>query len=161
MLRITDIQDGHVDWQTVPYCVCADVEKYKLHNDDIVFARTGATVGKSFLIKDVPRNAIFASYLIRLRAKEGTLPQFLYYFFQSPDYWDQIKGHAVGAAQPNVNGSKLAALKIPLPPLAEQKRIVKKLDALSDNVRKLRDLQTRQLADLKELKQAILREVFA
>jgi len=161
LLRITDIQNGLVDWNTVPYCKCDTVYKYQLTGGDIVFARTGATVGKSFLIKDVPNKVIFASYLIRLRVKERVSPEFLYYFFQSPDYWNQISAGQVGMAQPNVNGTKLAQIKIPLPPLAEQKEIVKKLDALSEKVRALQALQAAQAADLKALKQSILHEAFA
>src|SRR5579863_8852429 len=72
-LRITDIQNSHVDWDTVPYCPIAtsDLPKYKLAEGDIVFARTGATTGKSYLIAEPP-DAVFASYLIRvqLSAKE-------------------------------------------------------------------------------------------
>lgn len=67
-LRITDIQDDCVNWDSVPYCKIesADLPKYRLASGDIVFARTGATTGKSFLV-DEPPEAVFASYLIRLR----------------------------------------------------------------------------------------------
>ncbi|MDO9538367.1 MAG: hypothetical protein Q7J68_08645 [Thermoplasmata archaeon] len=66
-LRITDIQNGSVNWNEVPYCDIddTDIPHYKLNSGDIVFARTGATTGKSFLIKGCP-DSIFASYLIRL-----------------------------------------------------------------------------------------------
>jgi type I restriction enzyme, S subunit len=77
-LRITDIQDDHVDWKSVPYCeiATADLSKYRLASGDIVFARTGATTGKSFLV-DAPPNAVFASYLIRLRLLDKKLlPEF-------------------------------------------------------------------------------------
>ena len=159
-LRITDIQNGNVDWKNVPYCFCNDIEKYQLKNGDIVFARTGATVGKSYLIKDSPKNAIFASYLIRLRATEKTLPDFLYYFFQSPDYWRQITQGQVGGAQPNVNGTKLAKIKFPLPPLPEQKKIVKYLDSLSEKIRKIQALQSVSEKELKLLEKGILNEAF-
>jgi len=161
LLRITDIQNGKVNWETVPYCICPTVEKYELRAGDLVFARTGATVGKSFLIVDVPKDVIFASYLIRLRAREKIMPEFLYFFFQSPDYWYQITMGQVGMAQPNVNGTKLVQIKIPLPLLAEQEKIVKKLDALSGKVRALQELQSSQSADLKALKQSILHEAFS
>ena len=85
-LRITDIQNGKVDWQTVPYCRCDDVDKYRLRPGDIVFARTGATTGKSFLTTETPEPAVFASYLIRLQPKEEVLPEFLYWYFQSSKY---------------------------------------------------------------------------
>ncbi len=67
-LRITDIRDDHVDWDQVPFCKIqsADIPKYRLAAGDIVFARTGATTGKSFLVDESP-DAVFASYLIRLR----------------------------------------------------------------------------------------------
>jgi len=66
LLRITDIQEGRVDWDTVPYCQCSNPDQYRLRANDIVFARTGATTGKSFLIRNCPE-AVSASYLIRLR----------------------------------------------------------------------------------------------
>ena len=54
LLRITDIQDGKVDWNAVPFTTVNDPEAYLLKTGDIVFARTGATVGKSFLITETP-----------------------------------------------------------------------------------------------------------
>ena len=91
-LRITDIQNGAVDWQLVPGCKISINEETAntLKSGDIVFARTGGTTGKSFLIKEPPR-AVFASYLIRLRPSSLTTPAYLYVFFQSNEYWKQIK----------------------------------------------------------------------
>ena len=139
-LRITDIQENGVDWQSVPFCECSekDLKQYSLARGDIVFARTGATTGKSFLIKDTPEKTVFASYLIRVRSNQKLVdPDFLSCFFQTPEYWQQISDSAVGAAQVGVNGSKLAELKLPLPPLTEQKRIASLL-ARADRLRKLR-----------------------
>jgi type I restriction enzyme S subunit len=120
-LRITDIQDGRVDWRNVPHCECDDgvAARAALSKGDIVFARTGATTGKSFLIQECPVGAVFASYLIRVRP-DPLVPEFLFGFFQSPTYWRQIRSMAEGAAQPGVNASKLAALLVPIPPLATQ-----------------------------------------
>src|SRR5690554_6303273 len=131
-LRITDIQNGNVDWNKVPYCEIneKEVEKYLLKENDIVFARTGATVGKSFLIKSKIPNSVFASYLIRLQLSDKALPSFIFLFFQSNDYWSQIKKISAGIGQPNVNAQKLGNLKIPLPPLPEQKKIVAKIEEL-------------------------------
>ncbi len=71
-LRITDIQDNSVNWDSVPYCPIKDNEKqkYLLKEGDLVFARTGATVGKSFLIRGNIPSAVFASYLIRIILNE-------------------------------------------------------------------------------------------
>ncbi|MDD4531441.1 MAG: restriction endonuclease subunit S [Candidatus Pacebacteria bacterium] len=126
-LRISDIQNGIVSWNDVPYCKCDKVGKYLLRDGDIVFARTGATVGKSFLVKNIPQSSVFASYLIRLRLKDLVIAEFLYAYFQTDYYWNQIMGEESGAAQPNVNGSKLSGLKIPVPSLEVQKKIVTKL----------------------------------
>lgn len=159
-LRITDIQGGKVNWEKVPYCKCNEVKKYQLAKGDIVFARTGATVGKSYLINEVPADSIFASYLIRLRVLDSALPNFLYYFFQSPDYWQQITDEQIGMAQPNVNGSRLAKIKIPFPSLTEQKKIVARLDSLSEKVNQLKKLQSATTADLSALSRSILHQAF-
>src|SRR5262249_23683880 len=116
-LRITDIQNGSVDWDSVPWCECtADAaERSRLKCGDIVFARTGATTGKSFLIRECPRDAVFASYLIRVRLRRDTEPRYVSHFFQTQDYWSQITTSARGVAQPGVNASTLKGLNIPLP----------------------------------------------
>lgn len=145
-LRITDIQNGIVEWKTVPWCECSDKElkASTIQIGDIVFARTGATTGKSFLIKNCPDNAVFASYLIRVRLNEKALPDYVSHFFQTPDYWGQISKNSRGAAQPGVNSTSLKTLQIPLPPLPEQKRIAAILDA-ADATRAKRRESLRQL----------------
>ena len=69
MVRISDIQDNKVVWDTVPFCMIEeqDIETYLLEENDILFARTGGTVGKSFLVEEVPLESIYAGYLIRTR----------------------------------------------------------------------------------------------
>ena len=130
LLRITDIQDNQVDWETVP---CTDfdenkVSSYILYDGDIVFARTGATVGKSYLIKGLNQKAIYASYLIRVQTFDMILPEYVKLFFESGYYWEQIELSSVGIGQPNVNGTILGNLNIPLPPFAEQSRIVTEME---------------------------------
>lgn len=162
-LRITDIQNNTVEWETVPYCKIDDskLERYKLQTGDLLFARTGATVGKSFLIKGNIPDAVFASYLIRVTAKkEKVYPQFLSYFFQAPNYWTQIIEGQVGIGQPNVNGTKLSELRIPLPPLPIQQAIVARLEALFSELDKgIEQLKTvRQ--QLRTYRQAVLKAAF-
>ena len=126
MLRITDIQDNKVNWNSVPY-TDFDVEKaknYLLQEGDILFARTGATVGKSYLVNSLAEESIYASYLIRVQVSHEILPQYIKYYFESGYYWEQITDSQVGTGQPNVNGTLLGELKIPIPPLFEQQRIV-------------------------------------
>ena len=161
-LRITDIQDGSVDWQTVPTCECDlnDQVKYRLESGDIVFARTGATTGKSFLIVECPEGAIFASYLIRVRPGKGVLSEYLAHYFYSPTYWEQISKSATGSAQPGVNASKLKKLQIPLPSLPEQKRIATFLDKLSSEKQTLVKTYETKIHSLTELKQSLLHQAF-
>lgn len=162
-LRITDIQDGSVDWDSVPYCAIdvAEAKKHQLEDGDIVFARTGATTGKSFLIKEPP-NAVPASYLIRLRLTgKKLLPQFLSLFFQTEAYWHSIEKGSSGSAQGGFNASKLGQLKVPTPPLEEQKRIVAVLDQAFAALDRARALAEANLADAEALFQAALQEMFA
>ncbi|MEH4625599.1 restriction endonuclease subunit S [Phytobacter diazotrophicus] len=132
-LRITDIQNGKIDWQGVPTVSLKEKEirKYALSDNDLVFARSGATAGKSILIKNAPTDAVFASYLIRITPnQEKIIPEYLSYFFLTPAYWEVVGLNAAGAAQPNINGTKLSEFIVPIAPREEQKRIVEKLDAL-------------------------------
>ena len=148
LLRITDIQNNHVDWDSVPFTDFDEdkVSPYLLNDGDIVFARTGATVGKSYLINGLNHKAIYASYLIRVQTFNSILPQYVKLFFESGYYWEQIELGSVGIGQPNVNGTILGNLNIPLPPLVEQQRIVgeiKKWFALIDQIEHGKaDLQT-------------------
>ena len=124
LLRITDIQDGKVNWETVPFTTVDEPDTYLLAKGDIVFARTGATVGKSFLIGETPYPSVYASYLIRIRLLDDILPEYIYQFFNSQCYWDQITDKSVGVGQPNCNGTSLKELLIPLPPKNEQIKII-------------------------------------
>ena len=147
LLRITDIQDGCVNWESVPFTNTDEPEKYLLHENDIVFARTGATVGKSFLITDLPYISVYASYLIRIRLINGISANYIYQFFNSYCYWEQITGKAVGVGQPNCNGTSLKELFIPLPPQAEQNRIV----PVANNLLKIVDVISSEQEKLSEL----------
>lgn len=131
-LRITDITKDGVDWESVPFCSpsSSDAAALNLKNGDIVFARTGGTVGKSHLIQSAPSNAIFASYLIKVRPENGAVNhEYLNLYFSSPTYWEFVTDNQRGAAQPNINGTTLGNLLIPLPPMAEQRRTVEMLIA--------------------------------
>nr|WP_321351511.1 restriction endonuclease subunit S [uncultured Methanoregula sp.] len=158
LLRITDIQDNNVNWATVPSCNISekDLPNYLLKSGDLVFARTGATVGKSFLIEGNIPESVFASYLIRVILKKNVNQKFIYYFFQSPHYWNQIEKQKVGAGQENVNSQKLSKIEIPLPPLPIQNQIV----AVLEQTKAVK--QQRQEADalMGALLQSAFREMF-
>lgn len=161
-LRITDIQDNKVNWDDVPYCKISvnDKNKYLLQQGDLLFARTGATVGKSFLIKTEIPESIFASYLIRVRIFSQVNVDYIAFFFHSPNYWEQIKESESGIGQPNVNGTKLAQLTIPLPPLSEQQRIVTRIEykfsEIDHGIEKLKMVRSQ----LKKYRQSVLKAAF-
>ena len=133
LLRITDIHDNSVDWFSVPGCEIGEkaLPQFKLEKGDILVARTGGTIGKSLLVQDVPVTVVFASYLIRVQGSHEIYDRYLKLFLESPIYWIQLQDGSRGAGQPNVNGQTLGKMLVPLPPLAEQHRIVAKVDELT------------------------------
>lgn len=162
-LRITDIQNGTVDWGSVPYCKISKENylTYKLNQGDIVIARTGATTGKSHLIQDAP-DAVFASYLIRVVVTKPNIlnEKFLYLFFQSARYWGQIEDLSAGIAQPGVNGNKLKTLTLPVPSLKEQHKILSLLTPLLIHLDKTTSLAVLIRDKIDFFKKALLNKAF-
>jgi len=164
MVRISDIQENCVFWDNVPYCLIDenDIDTYLLKVNDILFARTGGTVGKSFLVEEVPEKAIYAGYLIRTRYSSLLNPRYMKSFMESQLYWEQLKNGTIATAQPNCNGKTLAKMLLPIPPTKEQDRIVKKLTQLSsflDNYSLCQDRLNLLNEEIKEqLKKSILQE---
>lgn len=160
-IRITDIQDGSVDWDSVPFCEIdeSDYRKYKLKRNDVLFARTGATTGKHFLIGD-PHGAVFASYLIRLQINNEVNSKYISLFFLSPYYWSQIMQVRKGSAQPGVNATILSNLLVPLPPVEEQYMIVQKVERKLSIADENEEEIDRALQYCKRLRQSILKNAF-
>ncbi|MCI5773898.1 MAG: restriction endonuclease subunit S [Erysipelotrichaceae bacterium] len=139
MVRISDIQNNSVILEKVPYCEINenDIDTYLLKPNDILFARTGGTVGKSYLVQDMPEEAIYAGYLIRTRYSNQLNPQYLKYFMESELYWSQLREGTIATAQPNCNGKTLGNMLVPLAPLSEQKRITKQINSLLSSLKTL------------------------
>jgi type I restriction enzyme S subunit len=134
-LRITDIRESGVDWDDVPYCRCPStyLHDLRLIPGDIVIARIGATTGKSFLVQSCP-NAVFASYLIRLRVKAGLDSGYLSFFLQSEFYWKQIDAAKGNNLKGGVNAPILSELVLPLPLIEEQQQIAHVLAKLDGHI---------------------------
>ena len=164
MVRISDIHDNNVKWETVPYCDIAEneIDAYLLAENDILFARTGGTVGKSFIVKNVPCESIYAGYLIRTRYSKKLIPMYLKYFMESELYWEQLRSGTIATAQPNCNGQTLSKMIFPLPPITEQKRIVAAIEQfmplIEEYGKKEAELTALNADIAKTLKNAILQE---
>ena len=161
-LRITDIQRGRVQWPDVPGCAASEAEreKYRLSEGDIVFARTGATTGKSYLISEHPE-AIFASYLIRVGLSDPVHSRYVSVFFQSSTYWAQIERGKRGIGQPNVNARVLAHIALPLPPLCEQVEIAERVEYAENAVQQATvRFVSSCLTTASALRQSILKRAF-
>jgi restriction endonuclease S subunit len=124
-IRITDI-DEYGNLIEGLGATAATVEKqYILHDNDILFARSGATVGKAYLHKKQPYVCFFAGYMIRIVVDETQiLPEYLFIYTQLQPYKDWVKAIQRAAAQPNINAEEFKSMPIPLPPLPIQQQIV-------------------------------------
>lgn len=121
-VRITDINDdGTLNDDVVASINPADDEQYKLVYGDFMFARMGATVGKTYAF--IEGNQIFAGYLIRYRLNREIInPRYLFWYTRLDEYWNWVKLNQSGAAQPGINAKKYGSLQIPLPPIDEQEQ---------------------------------------
>ena len=161
MVRISDIQDNKVLWDSVPYCDIeeSDIDTYLLQANDILFARTGGTVGKSYLVKSVPEQAIYAGYLIRTRYSKSLCPEYLKFFMESELYWAQLRNGTIATAQPNCNGKTLSNMIVPVPPITEQHRIVAKIEELLPYIEQYEKAETQLTALNKSFPEALKKSI--
>lgn len=159
-IRITDITDEGLlnDEIKAPSGNIKEWKKYSLQEGDLLFARSGATVGKAFLYKKEYGNCIFAGYLIRFKLNtEIAFPKYVYFYTKTPDYNNWIVQKQNVVAQPNINAKQYGLeLEIPLPPLATQKRIAAILDAADLYRQKTKNL----VAKYDQLAQSLFLEMF-
>ncbi len=137
-IRITDITENGIlkDEKVSPSMI---EEKYLLQKGDLLFARSGATVGKTYLHNSDRINYQYAGYLIRYRFNEKIIPEYIYYFTKTPLYWTWINSKQKVVAQPNINAKQYSSLKISLPPLPLQQKfanIVEQVEKMKLNVKK-------------------------
>ena len=120
-IRITDIDDsGNLNNDMVSPEVAED--KYLLQNGDLLFARTGATVGKTYLHKE--GKALYAGYLIKYRFLDIVLPDFVFAYTHSQEYYKWVELTQKVGAQPNISAKQYDGLRIIVPPFEEQKSFV-------------------------------------
>lgn len=128
VIRISDISDeGLTDNNIVRYNGTLDLSKYKIIDNDILIAMTGGTVGKSMLFSSKSNDVLLLNQRVAIIRYNLILPQYIYAFIKSP-YIKEIIDNAKNSTNDNISMADISDFLIPLPPLDEQKRIVKALD---------------------------------
>ena len=130
-IRITDItEDGRLNNDNMKSIDSKRSNNYILNEGDFLFARSGATVGKTYLHVSNGQKYAFAGYLIRFVPNpKKLLGNYLKAFTSTPRYWYWVQTTIRAGAQPNINATEYSLLNIPLPPLPEQKKIAESLSA--------------------------------
>ncbi|MBR2231460.1 MAG: restriction endonuclease subunit S [Prevotella sp.] len=161
-LRITDITEwGDLNDEKVSAKLDEEKEQELLEEGDILFARTGATVGKTLMYKEAFGKCLFAGYLIRYRLnKEIILPKFVFYITHSDNYYKWVLENQKAAAQPNISAKLYNEYILSYPSLSEQQSIVASLDSLKSKVDRLQENYDKISQECDALKQSILRQVF-
>lgn len=151
-LRITDItEDGSYSNKHRVSVDYTRIEKL-LHKNDFLFARTGATVGKTYLNNNTTHKIAFAGYLIRfVLDQEKINPYFLSLYCQTKQYWNWVKICSVRSGQPGISADEYGKMLVPCPPIAEQHRIVEVLETWDKAIQ-----LTRKLIEQKELQKKYL-----
>jgi len=129
-LRITDINDdGSLKNEKV---APSEIHKdYLLKERDLVFARSGATVGKTYLYKNSDGVLLFAGYLIKFTIPEPHNPSYFFHFTKTEKYRSWIKNKQNVVAQPNINAKQYGQeLLIPIPPIALQNKFAERVQII-------------------------------
>ena len=156
-LRITDIgEDSHVRPAPRVSVKHPNAVAFFLSEGDLVFARTGASVGKSYLYDPNDGPLVFAGFLIRVSPDPAVLePAFLAYYVQSKRYWDWVATMSIRSGQPGINGPEYGTLQLPLPETKEQRAIAGVLSDVDGLIGALEKL----IAKKRAIKQAAMQQL--
>lgn len=157
-LRITDINDdGSLNFSDLKSVDAEDAEKYILKENDIVFARTGNSTGRSYFYEKQHGTFVYAGFLIKFSLDPNKVnPRILKYYTHSKPYFDWVNSFDTGATRGNINAKTYGDMEIELPSRKVQDKIVSILSSLD---RKL-ELNNKINADLEEMAQAIFKNWF-
>ena len=158
-VRITDILDNRlredIDKQSLTNEQAKD---YILEDKDILFARSGGTVGKSFIYKKEYGLCAYAGYLIRAKVDENNYSEFVYYYTLSPSYDNWKNSIFIQSTIQNIGGDKYSLMEIPCPPLTEQQAIASYLDKKCSEIDSLIEIKQQKAAELKTYKKSLIYE---
>jgi type I restriction enzyme S subunit len=137
-IRITDLDDeGHLKEKEWASITVEDAKSYFLREGDLIFARTGATVGKTYLYHKRDGRCAFAGYLIKFSLNHDLVdPVFLFYYTHSKNYWRWLRSIQTEGVQPNVNAEQYSYMPVLIPPIKEQKKIASILSKLDEQIQK-------------------------
>ncbi len=159
-LRITDIDDETHEFSksdlTTPLADLAMSADYLLKESDLLFARTGASVGKTYLYRQFDGMVYFAGFLIRARIGEGADPEFAYQATLTDAYKKYVAITSQRSGQPGVNAQEYADYQLMLPSKTEQQQIGMTLRSLDDLI----TLHQRKLELLRNIKKSLLDKMF-
>jgi len=150
IVRITDLsEEGVLDFSSMPRLLVSDEdrEKYALRPGDLIFARTGATVGKVALIQPNDPPCIAGAYFITMRFKDSLVPIYARAVLTAPSVRAIVAKRSRQAAQQNFSGPGLRQLPMPLPPVELQREFARRVGAAE----KLKTAQRASLAELDAL----------
>ncbi|GAY18746.1 restriction endonuclease subunit S [Mycobacterium sp. shizuoka-1] len=151
-VRITDIaDDGTLKPDTFRSLPPEVAQPYLLKDGDLLFARSGATVGKSIMYSEAWGPCCFAGYLIRARPDAAkALPEYIRYFCESRLYWQYITSEQIQATIQNVSAERYGNLPLPIPSVVWQRKIVEFLDRQTAKIDALIVKQEHLIATLRE-----------
>lgn len=156
-LRITDITDDGIYSDKQRVSVAYTGTEKLLNNNDFLFARTGATVGKTYLNPQTDEKIAFAGYLIRFVPDlNKILPYYLVLYCQTKPYWKWVKIFSIRSGQPGISAEEYGKLPIPCPPIEEQRRIVEVLECWDKGIALVKKLIEQKELQKKYLMQQLL-----
>ena len=159
-LRITDItEDGQLKNTDKKYINPSEqiIQDYTLNPNDIVIARSGST-GRMLLYKGIDEHLIFASYLVRLKVSEEILPEYIFAYHKTTNYWEQVDALTTTLAQPNLNAENMKQIKIPLAPLEVQQQIVNECEVVDQETDEARQTITAAEQTIEEKLQSVVND---
>jgi len=157
-IRITDVdENGRLREDTFKSLPEDVARPYLLKDGDLLLARSGATVGKSFYYEPSWGRAAYAGYLIRARFNPARMmPRFVNYFTNSQQYWQWLGSSFIQATIQNVSAEKYANLVVPVPPVEEQAQIVSYLDGKWKRLNDLLEKVSASIGQLMEYRTALI-----
>ena len=156
-IRITDIsEDGYFKPTELVGVNSPFSNDYQLETGDIVLARTGASVGKSYLYNESDGKLVYAGFLIKVSSNKDKLkPEYLFQYLKTEQYWSWVTVNSMRSGQPGINGNEYGQLPVPIPSIEEQTAIA---TILSDMDNEIQTLEQR-LHKTRQIKQGMMQEL--